>query len=269
VSIARRAAIALIASLALLSCSSEAPEAPPASRQPATTLATVITLRSVTRPDARVRRHDLLIANGRVRSTDEVDRWRLFDVGAKTVTTVDDVARTFETRSLATILDEKTRQIETAPRVPAEATVHADEGVETIDGYPSRHVVVEMGPFERDLWITDALPIDPGFFALYSLAEPLDPNGIRSMRSVLDALGKMRGFPAVDRIRLDMGDRTVEIETRVESVGRKAIPIDWLRIPADYRDLDVNAPPGEPPTTTSHASGRRESGAGSPDPSAK
>ncbi|HYR27585.1 MAG TPA: hypothetical protein VEU30_03925, partial [Thermoanaerobaculia bacterium] len=66
--------------------------------------ATVVSIRTTIEPGSKVTSHELVIADGRARSTSEQDVWRLFDTKADTVTTVDDIAKTFRTEPLSSLL---------------------------------------------------------------------------------------------------------------------------------------------------------------------
>src|SRR5687768_4219379 len=83
----------------------------PAPKQPATpgagpqVAATVLTVRTST--GAQITNHEIVIANGRARSTGEQDVWRLFDTKASTVTFVDEIDRTIRTESLDALLDKR------------------------------------------------------------------------------------------------------------------------------------------------------------------
>lgn len=257
-SVASRAAVLLVAlaGLAAATCSRPAPPAPPpaAVPTPATIDATVITLRVVSQPGSETTRHELLVANGKVRSTDEIDRWRLFDTRDDTVTYVDDITRTFRRETRQDLLDRYARELAAAPRMPAAAVVEHEEVTRTVDGYAARGLGIRLGAFERELWITGGLPIDPTFFSLYSDAEPLDPDGIRAMRAAITALDRVRGFPVVDHVRFDSGERSIDVETTVESVGTRSISAARLRVPNGYREITES--PAGPRSSSSPRSDR-------------
>lgn len=268
--VASRAAVVLVAlaALAAATCSRPAPPAEPVAPAPASTTidATVITLRVVSQPGNETTRHELLIANGKVRSTDEIDRWRLFDTRDDTVTYVDDVARTFRRETRQNLLDRYSRELAAAPRMPAAAVVEREAVTRTMDGYAARGLVIRLGAFERELWITEGLPIDPTFFSLYTDAEPLDPDGIRAMRSAITALDRVRGYPVIDHVRFQSGKQSIDVETTVESVGNRSISAARLRVPTGYREI-TESPAG--PRSSSSPRSDRSAREGESRPSAK
>src|SRR5436190_938283 len=66
--------------------------------------ATVVTIRTTIEPDKKTYTHAIVIANGVARSTSELDQWRLFDTKSKSVTFVDDIAKTTRTESFESLL---------------------------------------------------------------------------------------------------------------------------------------------------------------------
>src|SRR5205085_1834052 len=63
--------------------------------------ATVVTIETKLASPDRTLRHTITIANGRARSSDELDRWRLFDVKNNRVTFIDDLDKSYRTVSFA------------------------------------------------------------------------------------------------------------------------------------------------------------------------
>ena len=76
--------------------------------------ATVVTVQTTLWPQNKMFIHVLAIANGRARSSDEVDSWRLFDLNRDSVTFVDDIAKTYRTESFRSLLA-KRREAVIAP----------------------------------------------------------------------------------------------------------------------------------------------------------
>ncbi|HEX6640539.1 MAG TPA: hypothetical protein VF215_05470, partial [Thermoanaerobaculia bacterium] len=99
---------AILLSLAIvIACKPSSPS--PASSKAAgpTVRATVVTIRTTTKPEQRTTTQTLVIAGDRARDTSEQDVWRLYDTKANTVTFVDDVARTIRTQPLQELIAQR------------------------------------------------------------------------------------------------------------------------------------------------------------------
>src|SRR5205085_8023047 len=97
----RRKRVTGVLLIAFISCK---PTPPPAAKQAAPgprTRATVVTIQTTIQPGNKTTSHTLVIANGRARSSDELDSWRLFDLANGRVTFVSDVEKTYRTVPLA------------------------------------------------------------------------------------------------------------------------------------------------------------------------
>ena len=77
------------------------PAHPPPSRTEPRIRATVVTIQTTLQPQNKTYTHSVVIANGRARSSDDVDSWRLFDLQKKQVTFVDEIAKTVREVPLA------------------------------------------------------------------------------------------------------------------------------------------------------------------------
>src|SRR6266850_2173867 len=98
----------LIFVLVALACR---PAPPPPSRTEPRVRATVVTIQTTLQPQNKSFTHSVVIANGRARSSDDVDAWRLFDLQKKQVTFVDDVAKTYRDVPLADLIADRRKEL--------------------------------------------------------------------------------------------------------------------------------------------------------------
>ena len=63
--------------------------------------ATVVTIETTIEPSNKKLTHSLVIAGDHARAGDELDVWRLFDLKQKSVTYVDEIAKSYRTESIA------------------------------------------------------------------------------------------------------------------------------------------------------------------------
>src|SRR5688500_15985068 len=213
----------------------------PAPKQPATpgavpqVAATVVTFRTTI--GEQVTKHEIVIADGRARSTGEQDVWRLFDTKTNTVTFVDDIAQTIRTESLDALLSRRRAALAGAipSHYPRAKLTHGAR--KTILGVSAQQAVVEIGAYSREVWIAEQ-PSIPGeviamILASDAPASPLAP----IMQRVDEELLRVRGFPHADKADVPLGkSRSVDDRT-VTAVARRHVPEVMLAIPRDYRDL--------------------------------
>jgi hypothetical protein len=110
----------IVAALLILCASCKPQPKKPAAVSIATapqTRATVLTIETTILPSNKKIVHSLTIANDRARSGDELDRWRLFDLKANTVTFVDEINKTYRTEPIASLV--KQHRAALAAAIPA------------------------------------------------------------------------------------------------------------------------------------------------------
>ena len=215
--------------------------------------ATVVSIRTTI--GDKTTNHDIVISEGRARSTAEQDIWRLYDTKAGTVTTVDDLEKTVRTEPLASLLARRRKTFATAiPSHYPRATLTFGER-KPILGTNAQETVIKLGAYRRELWIGEHPSIPDELFALMLAADvpssPLSP----MMQRVDEELLRVRGFPLADRTETPMGEGKNVIERTVTAVGQRAVSESLLKIPRDYKDVT----PKPAPATRSSASRRSAS----------
>jgi hypothetical protein len=240
--------VALVVVLVCTGCkqaSTSKPAAPAAGPQ---TRATVITIRTTIEPDKKSWTHTLLISDGRARNTEELDHWRLFNTKDRSVTFVDDVARTTRTESFESLL-KKHRSVlaEDLPSHYPRAHVTRNGAKKPLQGVAAEQALIEVGAYRRELWLGAHRAIPDELFAMMvasdSASSPLAP----MMRAVDDALTRMRAFPLLDHAEVPYGKSKLVIDRAVISIAEQNVPQSMLRPPAGYRDVSVTKPPAKTP----------------------
>jgi hypothetical protein len=205
--------------------------------------ATVVTIRTTIQPANKTYTHALMIANGRARSGDEVDAWRLFDLQKKQVTFVDDIARTYRTVPLDVLAKRHDVAFEARhdPQLPRAQWI-ASGAKRVVAGVEATQALVRMGAYQRELWIGRHPSIPDELYAVMRVSETA-PSPIAGVADAVDdALVKMRGFPMSDHAELPYGDaKKLVVDRAVVSVEQKDVPASWLNVPANYRDLTAPA----------------------------
>jgi hypothetical protein len=210
--------------------------------------ATVLTIRATIRPQNKAFVYWLAIADDRARLGSEVDQWRLFDFQKQTVTFVDDLARTYRTVDMPSLVAAYRSSASTAlPDGIPLAEYVATEQQRTICGITATLSIVRMGGYERELWMAEAKAIPPELFPLMLASQPSDSLLRGAMRDVAPALLQLRGFPLADRARLTYGNTQMSVDREVVRIEAKDVPASWLNIDRDYRE--TVARPVAPPTT--------------------
>jgi hypothetical protein len=187
-----------------------------------------VTIRTTIEPDKKTYTHAIVIANGVARSTSELDQWRLFDTKAKSVTFVDDIAKTTRTESFESLL--KSHRAKLAEPIP----LHYPRARVTRN---TAGLLIEVGNYRRELKLTEHRAIPSELFAMMiasdSASSPLAP----MMRAADDALTGTRAFPMLDHSEMPYGDKKRVVDRAVISVAQRNVPASMLRAPAGYRAL--------------------------------
>ena len=212
--------------------------------------ATVLTMRTIV-PGEKGLLHLVVIAGSQVRLGNESGRWRLIDVDKRTVTFVDEVEKTYVTRSLQELIRarEKTFDEEIPPSIPR-AQIEPT-GEREISGIPCRNYRVTMGKYRRDLCLSTKPIAGKSFLALYTASSELDSHYAPAMRTVFAKLTTLEGFPLFDHGEMPFGDDLLLIETMLVKAEQKRVPAKWVTVPADFRDAS------EPARATSPGAGPR------------
>lgn len=232
---------ALLLSIAIcVACKPAATPQPGASTKAAgpTVRATVVAIRTTQTPESRTLTHTLVIVGDRVRDTGEQDVWRLFDTRANTVTFVDDVARTFRTASLQTLITQRreiTKKV-LPPHYPRARLVRPGTK-RPILGVTAELIVIESGAYKRELWLAEHPAIPRGLFAMMHASNPPTLPLAPMMRDVDEALIATRDFPLADRAEVPISKATLVIDRSVVSIAPKEVSQAFITIPKGYRDL--------------------------------
>lgn len=205
--------------------------------------ATVVSIRTTLQPSKKVHGHEIVIANGLARSTDERDVWRLFDTGKRTVTTVDDISRTYSTEPLDAL--KKRQRAVLAERAPAKLPpldYEVTDQKRPMFGTVAQQAVASSGTYRREIWVADHPSIPPELFSMMHASSPptspLAPLGAE----IEKALMGLKGFPMIDKYELPFGKSgRFGAERVVVGVAARDVPQSLLVIPRDYRDVTPKA----------------------------
>jgi hypothetical protein len=197
--------------------------------------ATVVTIRTTLTPENRTWTHALMISKNVARSGDEVDVWRLFDVGKKQVTFVDDIAKTYRTESLAALTDQHRKAFAQRADDLPRAQWSATDEKRNVQGVEAMQSLVKMGAYQRQLWIAKHPLIPEELFAMMRASDPA-PSPIAGVATAVDdALLAVRGFPMIDRGELPFGNKKLVVDHEVVKIEQKDVPASWFVVPAGYQ----------------------------------
>ncbi|MEA2568679.1 MAG: hypothetical protein QOI24_680 [Acidobacteriota bacterium] len=238
--------------LICLSCKPAAPSKPAAATATAPAgpqlRATVVTIETKLVAPDRTLRHTITIANDRARSSDELDRWRLFDLKNNRVTFVDDLERTYRTVDAKQLAADRTSALADDDEVPVgfpRAEVVRGTTPRAVLGVNASELVVKLGAYERHLWIAEHNAIPPQLFAMMQASEPLATPLAPVMRAAEEALLSVRGFPLEDHAELPYGDRKMVVDRKVVSITQANVPAALFDVNRAFRHLA--APPAAAP----------------------
>ena len=259
----RRKAIAV--GLLFLACTKPVKRAvTPPSGQPQLQ-ATVVTLQTTLQPQNKTIRHEIVIAGGRARSMDEMDRWRLLDLQRDMVTFVDDIGKTYRTESMASLV--KKRRAAMAAPPPHEAgrvEVTRTGAQRVLQNVAAAQSIIRAGAYQRELWIGVHPALPPNLFAVLYASEPLQTPFAPMMRPVDEAFIGLRGFPFLDHAELPYGNAKMVVDRSVVKIEQRSIPAAWLNVSGDYKDLTEPAAgrlpaSSRPPSQRTPAAGSQSS----------
>lgn len=204
--------------------------------------ATVVTIRTTMQPEKKSFAHALVIVGSRARSTGEHDTWRLFDTKAKTVTFVDDVAKTIRIEPMSSIVKRRNtvNAAALAPHYP-HATVERSSERREMHGVNAEKVTIASGAYKRELWLAEHPAIPRELFAMMHASEPQSSPLAPMMREVDQALDSTRGFPLLDRITMPLDGAELVVERAVIAIVERDVPESLLAIPKGYKDISDGA----------------------------
>jgi hypothetical protein len=200
--------------------------------------ATVVTITTVLQPGARTFTHTLVIAGNRARSSDELDHWRLFDLGRGEVTFVDDVARTFRTESLQSLLAARgAAGAQPLPDAIPRAQITVTNAARTLQGVPAKESVLRLGGYQRHLWIGSHPLIPQGLYAMMEASRPVSTPAGGVMSEADDVLLDVRGFPLAEHAELPYGNQKLILDRSVTSIEQRNVAASWLTVGPGYRNV--------------------------------
>lgn len=204
--------------------------------------ATVVTLQTTIQPQNKTFIHVLAIANGRARSSEEVDSWRLIDLNRNSVTFVDDITKTYRTESFASLFARRREaMVQTLPDGIPRAKVSATGAKRTIRGLTASQLAVRLGAYQRDLWIANDPALPPQLFTIMSLTQPVTTPLAPTVKALDDALLNLRGFALEDHAELPYGNTRMIVDTMVLKIEQRDVPKSWLNVSLHYRDVTARA----------------------------
>ena len=199
--------------------------------------ATVVTIQTSLQPQNKTFQHSIFIANGRARSNDELDHWRLFDFKHDRVTYVDDLKKTYYT--LPAGAERSTASSAADGSGPQITTTGAKK---VLHGVEATQFLIRLGAYQRELWIGYPPAIPPELFAM--------------MRTADDGLPKITGFPLLDHAELPYGRSKLVVDHNVVSIDEREVPESVLNVRSDYKEIKApgarrppsSLPPGDQST---------------------
>jgi hypothetical protein len=231
-----------------VSCKQQAPKQ--AATKPAAAgpqmQATVVTIRTTIEPAKQADTFALVISGDRARSTGEQDTWRLFDLDKKTITFVDDVAKTVRVEKLQDVVKLRRAAINAPlPSHYARLKLVPTGTTRAIQNVNAKQNVIAHGGYKRELWLAEHPAIPKDLFAMMTASERASTPLAPMSRAVDDALLTTHAFPLLDRSEIAYGNQKMIVERAVVSIEKKAVQQSLLAIPRGYEDV---TPKPKPPT---------------------
>lgn len=164
--------------------------------------ATVITIETKIQPENKTYTHSIVIAGDKARSLDEVDRWRLFDLKANTVTIVDEIGKSVHTESFTPGKNDLQQSNETKPLQGVNATLWT----------------THKGGYVHQLWIGNHPAVPPQLFSMMS--------GM-----------KAQGFPLAEHAELPYLAKKLVVDKTVTRIESKNVPASLFAVAPAYTRL--------------------------------
>ncbi len=166
--------------------------------------AIVITIETKIQPQNKTFTHSIVIAGDKARSLDELDRWRLFDLKANTVTVIDEIAKSSRT--------------EPVDLVKNAHDFNASGETKPLQGVIATLWTTRKGGYVRQLWIGNHPAIPPQLFSMMS--------GI-----------KAQGFPLAEHAELPYLNKKLVLDRTVTRIESKDVPASLfvVKVPAASR----------------------------------
>lgn len=200
--------------------------------------ATVITIRTTIQPANKVYTHTLVIANDRARSSDEIDRWRLFDLRQKSVTFVDDLGKTYRSVPFAEVVASYRAALERPlPEGMPHAQFVTSAAQKTLQGVAAKQSMIRIGAYQRELWIAVHPLIPSDLFAIMQASGPVSSPLAGVMRQADEALLHVQGYPLADHAELPYENRRLIVDNTVIGIEQRDVPAAWLNVSNVYKEV--------------------------------
>jgi hypothetical protein len=219
--------------------------------------ARVFTVQTTIEPGEKKFNTEVVVVGSKVRLTDELDRWRLFDLEKNEVVMVDELAKNYRPRTFASLVAEKRAML----RIPTPATVpqmtaRNSGRTQQIAGVEGREWVIEFGGYRRELWLSTTPLVGERFWPLFIGSEPLGGSHPARGAAVHLQLMNEHGFPLLDEIEVRYGTTDMRTRRVLIKSEQKPVPAALLEIPRDFVDATVKAPAAGRPGASSSPAGR-------------
>jgi len=236
-----RYALPIVLAVALCVSCKQRPQQPARQAAPAAgpqVRATVLTVRTTIQPGDKTHTHTVVIAKGRARSTAEHDAWRLYDTNAKTITLVDDVARTFRVEQLEDALQQRRAALAGSlpTHYPRMTLVHTRERRPILGVSAEEHLISNAG-YKRQLWLAEHPAVPRGLFAMMQAGERASSPLAPITRAAEESLLAVRGFPFLDRSEITYGNQKMVVERTVTALEERQVPASQIEVPRGYKDI--------------------------------
>jgi len=213
------------------------PTPPTSSRTEPRIRATVVTIQTTLQPQNKTFTHSIVIADGRARSSDEADSWRLFDLQKKQVTFVDGIARTSRDLPLAALLAARKKELaQPLPMPLPRATLVVTGAKRVLLGVEAFEHLIRLGGYQRQLWIAKHPSLPDDLFAMME-ASSLRSSPLAGVSRDIDlALMSVQGFPLLDHAEVAFGKKKMVVERSVVKIEQKDVPASWLSVIPSRKD---------------------------------
>lgn len=202
----------------------------------------MLIVRTSHHPPTRAFLQPILVHGSKVRIGSDLDRWRLFDLEARTVTWVDEIEGTYRTSGAEELIARRRRQLAAAP-LSGVSRVEAERTGETMEvaGVVADQWVMRLGTYEREIWLSREPLAGRGFLELFLASEPLSAPNAGVLRDAWGALMTQDGFPVYERSAFQWEGGSLVARRRLVSIESRQLPARLFEIPRDLRDV---SPPG-------------------------
>jgi hypothetical protein len=215
-----------------------------------TVRATVITVQTTLQPANRTTAHTVFIADSKARSTDDAERWCLYDTSAKTVTFVNDLERTWRREPMSALIARRRAVLRRpADRELPRAQFESTGAQREILGSSATQSIIRLGGYQREIWFAQHPLIPDDLFAMMHGSVEPSTRLAAIVAGADEGLLSARGFPFHDRAELPYGKSKMTVERVVTAIQQKDVSSSLFQIPAGYEE--IKAPVARRPPASS------------------